>query len=83
MMDGIALAKAIELQNQARYARYKSDEEAFYQQHCREPAALLIWFGRIADRLQAWRKIKKADQPGSGRSACDGGDCYGQAAARL
>ena len=83
MMDGIALAKAIELHTQARYAQYKSEEEAFYREHCREPAALLVWFGRMIDRLQVWRKMKKADRPNSGRSACDGGDCYAQAASRL
>ncbi|MBB5571502.1 MULTISPECIES: hypothetical protein [Rhizobium] len=80
MIDCIALARIIQLENDARQAQWRRNEDAFYQEYGRDPWALFTWFANALDAGYAWFKTKKADRPDIGRSACDGDDCCGQAA---
>lgn len=80
MMDCIALAKIVELQNKTLHEQWRRNDDAFYQHYGHEPSALLTWLGNLLDRGYAWLKTKKADRPETGRSACDGGDRCAQAA---
>ncbi|WP_146143942.1 hypothetical protein [Rhizobium sp. JAB6] len=82
MMDSMALAKAIELQSLAREEQWRRNEDLFYLDYGFEPPRLFIWIGRIFAVLNTRRKaMKKADRPETGRSACNGNDSCGQAAA--
>lgn len=81
MMDSIGLAKAIELQNQAREAQWRGNDDLFYLDYGYEPWPLFAWIGRMLAGLRTHGKaIKKADRLEIGRSACDETDCCGQAA---
>ncbi|ENN88865.1 hypothetical protein RHSP_11363 [Rhizobium freirei PRF 81] len=81
MMDSIALAKAIELQNQAREEQWRKNEDLFYRDYGLDPPRPVVWIGRVIAGLSALRTaIKKADRPEVGRSACDDGDSCRQAA---
>ena len=80
MIDCIALARIIQLENEARHAQWRRNEDAFYQEYGRDSLALFTWFGKALDAGYAWFKTKKADRPDIGRSACDGDDRCGQAA---
>ncbi|AYG58142.1 hypothetical protein QD460_16635 [Rhizobium jaguaris] len=80
MVDCIALARIIQLENEARHALWRRNEDAFYREYGRDPLPLFAWFGNALDTGYAWFKTKKADRPDIGRSACDGNDCCAQAA---
>jgi hypothetical protein len=80
VIDSIALARIIHLQNEARHAQWRRNEDAFYREYGHDPLALFTWFGNALDTGYAWLKTKKADRPDIDRSACDGDDCCGQAA---
>ncbi|MQB44120.1 hypothetical protein [Rhizobium sp. ICMP 5592] len=80
MIDCIALAKILELQNQTLHDQWRRNEDLFYQAYSHEHWALVSRLGEILDRAYAWLKTKKADRPDIGRSACDSGACCGQAA---
>ncbi|MGY5806836.1 hypothetical protein ACXHXG_03915 [Rhizobium sp. LEGMi198b] len=80
MIDCIALARIIELENDARHALWRRNEDAFYQEYGRDPWPLFTWLGNALDTGYAWLKTKKADRPDTDRSACDSDDCCGQAA---
>lgn len=79
MMESIALAKAIELQNRAREEQWRRKEDLFYLVHAREPLPFFLWLIFAAMRGLN-RTIKKADRPETSRSACDSSDCRDQAA---
>ena len=75
MMDSIALAKAIELQLEAREEQWRTNEELFYRDYSLDPPALVIWAGRLITGLGALLAgMRKADRGDIHRSACD--DCY-------
>ena len=80
MIDSIALAKSLELQNESRQALWSRDEDAFYEQYGAEAPILFAWLGRLLDRLQASIAHEKADRSDDGRSAFNDLDCSGQAA---
>lgn len=81
MMDGIALAKAIEIQSLAREEQWRRKEDLFYLDYGIEPPRLFIWIGRMFAALNTlYKAMKKADRPEIGRSACDSNDSCGQAA---
>ncbi|MGG6896052.1 hypothetical protein [Rhizobium sp. BR 315] len=81
MMDSIALAKAIELQNQAREEQWRRNEDLFYRDYGLDPPAPLIWIGKMIAGLCSLRKpTKKADRREIRQSACDDNGCCGQAA---
>jgi len=81
VIDCIALAKILELQNQTLHQQWRGNEDLFYQAYGRENRALLSRLGRILDHAYAWLKTKKADRPDIGRSAFDDDvNCCGQAA---
>ncbi|MFS8047973.1 hypothetical protein [Rhizobium sp. BR 314] len=74
MMDSIALAKAIELQTQAREERWRRNEDLFYHDYSMDPPALVVWAGRLITGVGAFvAAMKKADRRDVRRSACD--DC--------
>ena len=80
MIDCIALAKILELQNHTLHDQWRKNEDLFYQAYDREGWGQFSWFGNILDRTYAWLKTKKADRPNVDRSACDSDACCGQAA---
>ncbi|MDL2401491.1 hypothetical protein [Rhizobium mayense] len=80
MIDSIAFARIIQLQNEALYKQWRRNEDAFYRECGRDAWAPFTWFGNTLDTGCAWLKRKKADRPDMDRSACDGGDCCAQAA---
>ena len=81
MLESIALAKAIELQNRAREQQWRRKEDLFYLVHAREPLPFFLWLGRIFAAMRRLnRTIKKADRPETSRSARDSSDCRDQAA---
>ncbi|MEZ2222451.1 hypothetical protein [Rhizobium sp. RCC_161_2] len=81
MIDCIALAKILELQNHTLHDQWRKNEDLFYQAYDREGWGLFSWFGNILDHAYAWLKTKKADRPDIGRSAWgDNSGCCGQAA---
>lgn len=81
MMDSIALAKAIELQNEAREEQWRQKEDLFYLDYGRDPWPLFTWIGHVFAGLHSHRKsIKKADRLKISRSACDDDSCCAQAA---
>ncbi|MBB3288713.1 MULTISPECIES: hypothetical protein [Rhizobium] len=81
MLESIALAKAIEIQSQAREEQWRQKEDLFYLDYGRETPRPFLWIERMIAVLSAHRKpIEKADRPEIGRSACDGNGCGGQAA---
>lgn len=60
MMDSIGLAKAIELQNQAREAQWRGNDDLFYLDYGYEPWPLFAWIGRMLAGLRTHGKaIKK------------------------
>jgi len=83
MMDSIALAKAIELQNQAREEQWRRREDLFYLDYGRDPWPLFTCIGRMFAGLRSYRhSIKKADRLEMSRSACVDDSCCDQAASR-
>lgn len=81
MMDSIALAKAIDLQNQARENQWRRNEDLFYLDYGRDPWPLFTWIGRMFDWRRADRSTtKKADRKEFNRAACDDNRRCGQAA---
>ncbi|NEI68198.1 hypothetical protein GR212_01335 [Rhizobium lusitanum] len=81
MMDGIALAKAIELQSLAREEQWRRNEDLFYLDYARDPLLFFHWLGRMVARLRLRRAaMKKANRPETGRFACDHDDGSDQAA---
>ncbi len=81
MMESIALAKAIELQNQAREKQWRRKEDLFYLDYARDPLPLFSGLARICAATRGFiRTIKKADRPEISRSAYDSSACRDQAA---
>ena len=81
MMDGIALARALEIQNLAREEQRRRNEDLFYLDYGLEPPRLFICIGRMLAALGSRHEaMKKADPPEIGQPACDGNDYCGQAA---
>lgn len=81
MMDSIALAKAVEIQNQAREEQWRRDEDLFYLDNARDPSRLFQWLGLMfAAARSRNRTMKRADRLEISRSACKGDNCCGQAA---